>query len=79
MMVLIGGIGTIFGPMVGAFLIVLASDIASAIWERWNLVMGVLFIIFVLFARGGIWGTLQKILKNIETRKAQKVKLQEVA
>jgi branched-chain amino acid transport system permease protein len=61
MMVLIGGMGTLFGPVVGAFLIVMASDLISALWERWLFVMGVLFIFFVLFARGGIWGMLQNL------------------
>ena len=65
MMVLIGGIGTLFGPIVGATMIVTASDLASAIWDRWMLIMGVLFIFFVLFARGGIWGLLDKGLRLI--------------
>jgi len=60
MMVLIGGIGTLFGPIVGAVMIVTASDLASSIWDRWMLIMGVLFIFFVLFARGGIWSRLEK-------------------
>lgn len=60
MMVLIGGIGTLFGPIVGAIMIVTASDLLSAIWDRWMLIMGVLFIFFVLFARGGIWSLLEK-------------------
>jgi branched-chain amino acid transport system permease protein len=71
MMVLIGGMGTLFGPMIGAFLIVLASDVVSAIWERWLFIMGVLFIIFVLFARGGIWGMLQNILSKMSRRKTK--------
>ncbi len=60
MMVLTGGMGTLFGPIVGAFIIVLASDLASAVWDRWMFLMGVLFVFFVLFARGGIWGLLEK-------------------
>jgi branched-chain amino acid transport system permease protein len=60
MMVLIGGIGTLFGPIVGALTIVTASDLLSAIWDRWMLIMGALFIFFVLFARGGIWSLLEK-------------------
>jgi branched-chain amino acid transport system permease protein len=60
MMVLIGGIGTLFGPIVGAFMIVTASDLASSIWDRWMLIMGILFIFFVLFARGGVWSLLDK-------------------
>jgi branched-chain amino acid transport system permease protein len=60
MMVLIGGIGTLFGPIVGAAMIVTASDLVSSIWDRWMLIMGVLFIFFVLFARGGVWSLVQK-------------------
>ena len=60
MMVLIGGIGTLFGPILGAFMIVTASDLASSIWDRWMLIMGMLFIFFVLFARGGVWSLLGK-------------------
>lgn len=56
MMELIGGIGTLFGPILGAFLVVLASDKFSAMWARWPLILGGIFVLFVLFARGGIWG-----------------------
>jgi len=63
MMVLTGGMGTLFGPVMGAFIIVLASDLASALWDRWMLIMGGLFIFFVLFARGGLWGLFEKLLK----------------
>ena len=65
MMVLIGGMGTLFGPVVGAGLIVLASDLASALWERWMLVMGLLFIFFVLFARGGIWSLVDRLRQRL--------------
>ena len=68
MMELIGGIGTLFGPILGAFLVVLASEKASALWARWPLVLGVIFVLFVLFARGGIWGlitsSIQKFRKS---------------
>ena len=63
MMELIGGIGTLFGPILGAFLVVLASEKASALWARWPLILGVIFVLFVLFARGGIWGL---IISSIE-------------
>jgi branched-chain amino acid transport system permease protein len=69
MMVLVGGMGTLFGPVVGAFMIVTASDLASSIWDRWMLVMGVLFIFFVLFARGGIWSLLEKGYEHIRPAK----------
>ncbi len=56
MMELIGGIGTLFGPIIGAFVVVFASDKFSAMWARWPLILGAIFVLFVLFARGGIWG-----------------------
>lgn len=65
LMELIGGMGSLFGPIIGAFTIVVASDIASAHWERWPLILGVMCIIFVLFARGGIWGVLQLMAERL--------------
>lgn len=66
MMELIGGIGTLFGPILGAFLVVLASDKFSAMWARWPLILGGIFVLFVLFARGGIWGIIVSATKRFE-------------
>jgi branched-chain amino acid transport system permease protein len=60
-MELVGGMGTLFGPVVGAFVFVVTSDIASAYWDRWLLILGVLCVAFVLFARGGIWGVFRNL------------------
>lgn len=64
MMELIGGIGTLFGPILGAFVVVLASDKFSAMWARWPLILGAIFVLFVLFARGGIWGLIASATKR---------------
>ena len=61
MMVLIGGMGTLVGPVIGAGVITIASEFASTLWDRWLIIQGVVFILFVLFARGGIWGILESI------------------
>lgn len=65
LMELIGGMGSLFGPIIGAFIIVVASDIASAYWARWPLILGVVCIVFVLFARGGVWGMLRILAERI--------------
>ncbi len=70
MMELIGGIGTLFGPILGAFLVVLASEKASAIWARWPLILGVIFVLFVLFARGGIWGLITSSIRKFRKSRA---------
>lgn len=57
LMVLLGGAGTVFGPIVGAILIVFTEYYASVLLpERWPLILGSLFVVTVMFARGGVWG-----------------------
>ena len=57
-MTLLGGAGTFFGPFVGAGTYLILQDRLSLFIEAWPLVIGVLFMIFVLFLPQGIWGTL---------------------
>jgi branched-chain amino acid transport system permease protein len=59
LMVLVGGIGTIFGPVVGAFAVILATqylDLPQA--GVMTIILGAAFIVFVLFGRLGIVGTI---------------------
>jgi branched-chain amino acid transport system permease protein len=57
-MTLLGGAGTFFGPFVGAGTYLVLQDRLSQVIEAWPLVIGVLFMTFVLFLPQGIWGTL---------------------
>jgi branched-chain amino acid transport system permease protein len=52
-MVLIGGIGNLYGPLVGAVVLRWLSETLSVIWQRWPLLSGLFLIIVVLFLRGG--------------------------
>lgn len=55
LMVILGGAGTIFGPAIGALLIVLAELIISLIAPvRWPLIMGLIFVVTIMFFRGGL-------------------------
>jgi ABC-type branched-subunit amino acid transport system permease subunit len=45
--------------------VTLASDIASAYWDRWLLILGAVFVFFVLFARGGVWGLIENMRGRI--------------
>jgi branched-chain amino acid transport system permease protein len=58
MMTLLGGAGTFFGPFVGAGAYLLLEDRLSVFTESWQLVIGAIFSLFVLFLPRGIWGTL---------------------
>lgn len=59
-MVLLGGMGSLWGPMLGAALVVLLEDLLSGI-AGWRLILGALFVIVVIFAPNGIAGTLRSL------------------
>ena len=56
-MTLLGGAGTFFGPFVGAATYLVLADRMSLVLEAWPLVIGAIFMAFVLFLPQGIWGT----------------------
>jgi branched-chain amino acid transport system permease protein len=58
MMALLGGMGTFFGPFVGAATFLLVQDVVTLMTPHWQLVVGIIFVLFVLFFPRGIWGSL---------------------
>jgi branched-chain amino acid transport system permease protein len=60
-MVVLGGMGTIMGPLSGAFIFLFLSEILSNITEAWHLIFGPFLILVVLFARGGVDGFFTKL------------------
>ena len=54
LMVIAGGTATLLGPIVGATLVIIIKDVASAYIERWNLVLGAIFVLIVVFMPEGI-------------------------
>jgi len=60
MIALLGGMGTFFGPMVGAAAFLMLENLVSTWTVHWQLIVGSVFMICVLFFPAGIWGTLIK-------------------
>ena len=56
-MTLLGGAGTFFGPFVGALTYLVLEERLSRLIEWWPIVVGAVFMTFVLFLPKGIWGT----------------------
>lgn len=52
--VIAGGAGTMAGPVIGAFLIVILKTYASAYIERWNMLLGLVFVFIVIFVPTGL-------------------------
>ena len=53
LMVISGGSGTLLGPIAGAALVVMVKNVASAYVERWNLLLGAIFVAIVVFMPEG--------------------------
>jgi branched-chain amino acid transport system permease protein len=54
LMVISGGTGTLLGPVVGAGLVVVVKNVASGYIERWNFVLGAIFVVIVVFMPEGL-------------------------
>lgn len=57
-MVILGGMGTLIGPVLGAATLLLMEEVLSQFTEHWMVILGPFLVIVVLFARGGIYGWL---------------------
>jgi branched-chain amino acid transport system permease protein len=66
LMVILGGAGTLWGPVLGAALIVLIQSFASLLVPaRWPLILGILFVIGVMGFRGGIGPHMVKTIRRM--------------
>ncbi len=57
-MVVLGGAGTMFGPVLGAIVLIILEELLSSATVYWPLILGAILIAVVLFARGGLEGAL---------------------
>jgi branched-chain amino acid transport system permease protein len=64
MIALLGGMGTFFGPMIGAAAFLLLENLISLYTVHWQLIVGAIFMVCVLFFPAGIWGTVIRRFKS---------------
>ena len=55
-LIILGGVGRLAGPVVGAIVYVVLEYVLGGITERWQLFLGLVLLVVVLFARGGLIG-----------------------
>ena len=63
-MVILGGMGSLFGPVIGAIVYLVLEEFLSQLTEYWALIMGPLLLLIVLFGRGGIMGLLGRLSRG---------------
>jgi branched-chain amino acid transport system permease protein len=59
LMAILGGIGTLSGGIVGSALIVVLQNVVSSYTERWSMVLGLMFVLVMIFAPEGLIGTVR--------------------
>ena len=60
LMVILGGAGTLIGPIIGAFGIVLLENIVSGFTARWLIALGAVYVLVILFAPHGIYKPIKR-------------------
>jgi branched-chain amino acid transport system permease protein len=57
-MVVLGGMGTVFGPLAGALVLLISEELLKALTDHWMMILGPLIVLVVLTARRGVYGYL---------------------
>lgn len=66
---ILGGVGTLYGPIIGAIVYTGMKDLISGVVANWELLIGFLLVFIMLAGEKGIWGTLEPLLKKAFSRK----------
>lgn len=66
---MLGGAGTLFGPLVGSFIFIGLKDIVSQFISHWELLVGFLLIVVMLAGQKGIVGSLEEYLAKQKSEK----------
>lgn len=73
LMTIVGGAGTLFGPMIGALIVVVTRNIVSLYVSRWPTVMGLIFVVTIIIARDGVVGGSRRLWRRLSFARQKKV------
>ena len=79
LMVISGGAATLFGPIVGAALVVIMKNVASGYIERWNFLLGAIFVAIVVFMPDGIVPGTVRLYRTWRGKKTKPAGLPKIA
>ena len=65
LMVISGGTGTLLGPIAGAAIVIIIKNVVSAWIERWNLVLGLIFVIIISFMPDGLVPGIRRLWRTM--------------
>jgi branched-chain amino acid transport system permease protein len=73
LMAILGGASTLTGPIVGAAIITLVKNVVSSYVERWNTLLGVIFVVVIVFMPYGLVPGCKQLWQRLTSRKRGKV------
>jgi len=73
-MIILGGAGTLIGPIIGSFFVIYMQNILSAVMERWTLIIGILFVLVVVCAPAGVVGLWKRQWHKLRMKKSLSLK-----
>lgn len=68
LMAIVGGIGTLFGSLIGSIVIITLENLVSLYTERWSMVLGLMFIFTMIFAPEGLVGKARQLMARRQAR-----------
>lgn len=68
LMAILGGVGTLWGGFIGAFVMIALENLVSFYTERWAMVLGILFVLTMLYAPAGLLGAVHTLLERLRSR-----------
>lgn len=74
---ILGGTGTLYGPIVGSIAYTGMKDAISKVVGNWELIIGFLLVFIMLAGEKGIWGTLEPLLRKAFTRRRAEARVTE--
>ena len=69
LMAFVGGTKTFWGPILGAFVYIILQNYLSNITDRWPLVMGIIFVLMVLYVPGGLSDVIMNVWRRFSGKK----------
>jgi branched-chain amino acid transport system permease protein len=61
LMVILGGSGSLLGPAIGSGIIVLLENLVSGFTERWSLILGIVYVVVIMFFSEGVSSILKRV------------------
>jgi branched-chain amino acid transport system permease protein len=67
--VIAGGSGTVFGPIVGSVIVTFLKNYASSYIDRWNMLLGFVFMFIVIFMPDGVVPSVLRLTARLKDRR----------